>query len=108
MGIILYLIAYFLFFPMTLINYFDVKNKKGYFKSTAVNIDIFANREFRATWNKFLKTESGYKFGAVGETISSALGKNKRDNTLTKLGKAICWVLDLIDKNHCINSIKEI
>lgn len=103
-GFILFLIAYILFLPLTLINFLVVRNK-GYFLSTAINIDIFANREFRATWNKFLKTEQGYNFGKVGETISSALGKNQRDNTLTKTGKTLCSILDFFDKEHCKKSI---
>lgn len=101
---ILFFIAYILFLPMTFINYFNVKGK-GYFRSTALNIDIFANREFRATWNKLLKTELGYKFGRECETISSALGKNKKAETLTKTGRILCNILDFIDKDHCIKSI---
>lgn len=101
---ILFLIAYILFLPLSIINFFVVR-KKGYFKSSAISIDVFANREFRATWNKFLKTQQGYKFGNVGETISSALGKNERDNTLTKTGKILCSILDFIDKEHCRKSI---
>lgn len=92
--------------PMTIINYFVAK-KDGYFRNTALNIDIFANREFRATWNKFFRNDLGYKFGKEGETISSALGKNQRAKTLTTVGKLICKILDGIDKNHCKNSIKE-
>lgn len=107
MGLILFFIAYILFLPMTFINFLTVRNK-GYFKSTAINIDIFANREFRFTWNKYLKTDNGYKFGKEGETISSALGKNKINNTLTKKGQLLCRVLDLIDKNHCIKSINNL
>lgn len=106
MGFILFIIAYILLLPMTIINYLVVWNK-GYFLSTAINIDIFANREFRATWNKFLRTEQGYNFGKVGETISSALGKNQRDNTLTKFGKIICSILDFLDKEHCKKSIRD-
>jgi len=106
MGFILFLIAYILLLPLTIINFFVVWDK-GYFLSTAINIDKFANREFRATWNKYLKTENGYKFGKETETISSALGKNKRDNTLTKTGRLVCNVLDFLDKNHCIKSIRE-
>ena len=101
---ILFLISYILFLPLTIINFFVVRNK-GYFKSTAISIDKFANREFRATWNKYLKTESGYKFGNDNETISSALGKNQRDKTLSKTGKVVCFVLDKIDENHCEKSI---
>lgn len=101
---ILFLIAYVLFLPMTFINFLTVR-KKGYFRSTAVNIDIFANREFRSSWNKYLITFGGYKFGREGETISSALGKNKKAQTLTNTGRILCNILDFIDKDHCIKSI---
>jgi hypothetical protein len=100
---VLFLIAYILLLPLTIINYFVVF-KKGYFRSTAVNIDIFANREFRTLWNKTLITKDGYKFGQL-ETISSVLGKNQRDKTLSKIGKSLCWILDKIDKEHCKKSI---
>lgn len=99
------MLSFIFILPLTIINYFIVDNKKGYFLSTAINIDIFANREFRATWNKFLKTTYGYKFGNAGETISSALGKNQRDGTLTQLGILLCSILDFIDKEHCKKSI---
>ena len=104
MGLILFFIAYVLFLPMTFINFLTVR-KEGYFRSTAVNIDIFANREFRATWNKHLISFGGYKFGKEGETISSALGKNKKQGTLSKKGQYLCNILDLIEKDHCIKSI---
>jgi len=103
---ILFFIAYILLLPLTLINFFVVR-KRGYFKSTAISIDIFANREFRATWNKFFRTEKGYKFGQENETISSALGKNQRKGTLTKTGNLVCSVLNFLDNNHCEKSIKE-
>ncbi len=106
MGLILYITAYILLLPMTIINFFVVWNK-GYFKSTAISIDIFANREFRASWNKFLRKPNGYSFGKLNETISSALGKNQRDGNLTKTGKILCWILDTIDKEHCKKSIND-
>mgnify|MGYP003616471343 CR=1 FL=1 len=107
----LVLIAYMLLLPLTFINYAVVAHKsksKGYFRATAVNIDRFGNREFRALFNKVLIKENGYKFGDIRETISSVLGKNQRDNTLTITGKALVWVLDLIDKNHCEKSIEDL
>jgi len=106
-GLILFLTAYGLFLPLTFINFFNVEDKKGYFRSSALNLDIFANYEFRTTWNKYLRTENGYRFGKKGETISSALGKNQRDNTLTKKGKILCRILNTFDKNHCKNSIND-
>lgn len=105
LGYVLFLIAYLLFYPLTFINWFFVDNKKGYFQSSAKNLDIYANREFRSLWNKTLRSGSGYKFGAIGETISSALGKNQRDNTLSKNGKRLVKILDFLDKEHCKNSI---
>ncbi len=103
MGFLLFVIAYVLFLPLTLINWIAVKNKKGYFKSSAINLDKFGNREFRTLFNKTLV--NGYQFGNVNETISSVLGKNERDNTLTRFGKIIVWILDKLDKNHCFKSI---
>ena len=106
MGLILYIIAYLLFLPLTIFNALNVK-KKGYFKDTAINIDRFGNREFRFSLNKYLITEkSPDRFGNIEETISSVLGKNELSDNLTTLGKLLCWVLDKIEKNHCIKSIK--
>jgi len=106
-GVLLFLIAYILLLPLTVWNFYLVENKKGYFRSTALNLDKFANREFRTLWNKFLRTEDGYHFGIIDETISSALGKNERHGTLTKTGRRLVWILNKIDKNHCQKSIEE-
>lgn len=102
---ILFLIAYILLLPLTIVNFFFVNNKKKYFKSTAVNIDRFGNREFRTLFNRTLIQKTGYRFGDERETISSVLGKNERDKTLTKCGKVLVKILNFIDKNHCIKSI---
>jgi hypothetical protein len=114
MGILLYFIAIILYLPLTIINTILVLNKYGwkfktiddYFFQTAVDIDKFANRNFRTLWNQTLQ-KNGYQFGDERETVSSALGKNKRDNTLTQTGKILCDLLDRLDENHCIKSIKE-
>ena len=103
---ILFLIAWLLIPILTIWNYYLVR-EEGYFRSSALSLDIWANREFRTLWNKTLRTERGYNFGVVGETISSALGKNERQNTLTKTGKVLVWLLNAIDKDHCKNSIND-
>ena len=105
MGFLLFLIAYILFLPLSLINFLVVKNKKGYFKSSAINLDKFGNREFRTLLNLTLRIESGYKFGDMKETISGVLGKNERDKTLTTTGKYLVFILNKLDKNHCLKSI---
>jgi len=110
--LLLFLASYVLLLPLTIINYFVVlftskDHAKGYFRSTAINIDKFGNREFRTLWNKTLRKENGYKFGNPEETISSALGKNERDGTLSRTGKALTWLLNKLDRDHGLKSIVE-
>lgn len=109
---ILFLIAYILLLPLTIINFFMVlfnsrDHASGYFRTSAINIDKFGNREFRTLWNITLRKEAGYKFGNPEETISSALGKNERDGTLTITGKILVFFLNIIDKDHCKKSIND-
>ena len=110
-GLLLFIIAWGLFLPLSLLNFLAVAFKfkdLGYFKSSAINLDRFGNSEFRTLFNLTLKKKGGYEFGNMEETISSALGKNQRDETLTKIGRALVWILDKIEKEHCKKSIKEI
>lgn len=107
MGFILFIIALILIFFLTIVNYWYVENKKGYFLSTAKNLDIFANREFRAFWNAVLIESDGYQFGKEGETLSSALGKNQRLEKLKPKGRWLVRQLNRIDENHCLESINE-
>lgn len=110
---ILFVIAYILYLPLTVINYICVAftakdNAKGYFRSSAVTLDKLGNREFRTLFNLTLIKDSGYKFGNFEETISSVLGKNERDETLSKTGKILVFILNKIDKDHCVKSIIEL
>jgi len=102
MGVILYFVAYILFLPLTFINFMYVEEKNGYFKSTALNIDKFANREFRTLWNKTLITSDGYQFGNQTESISEVLGHNILLGKLSKKGEKLVKILT---KEHCINAI---
>lgn len=79
----------------------------GYFRNLAIGVDRFGNYQFRSLFNVLFKTDKGYEFGNFNETVSSALGKNQRDNTLTKIGLILVGVLDFLDENHCLNSINE-
>lgn len=112
-GLLLFLIAYALFLPLSIINYvavlFKVKSTaKGYFLSSATNLDKYANREFRTLFSVIFIKKNGYQFGNIGETISSVLGKNERDKTLTVAGICLVWLLNRLDRNHCEKSIFEI
>jgi len=74
---------------------------------TAREIDLFANVVGAEFWNTIFIRDQGYKFGNPKETLSSVLGKNQRDNTLTKLGDILRKILDKLDKDHCLNSIND-
>ena len=112
-GLILFLVAILLYLPLMLLNLIAVIYKyglklyviNGYFLQNAIDIDRFGNHNFRTLFNMVLKKPHGYDFGNKNETISSALGKNKKMGTLTLTGKAICKILHIFDNNHCIKSI---
>lgn len=103
-GFLLFIVALFLIFVMTIINFYEVENKDGYFRSTALNLDIWGNVEFRTFWNNHLiKDKITNPFGLQGETISSVLGKNILTNNLTRQGKLLVWILT---EKHCLDAIK--
>jgi hypothetical protein len=102
-GFLLFILALVLIFLMTIVNFFEVKNKEGYFRSTALNLDIWGNVEFRTFWNNHLiKEKTSHPFGLQGETISSVLGKNILIYNLTNTGKVLVWILT---EKHCIDAI---
>lgn len=84
----------------------DWRNMKLRFFRAAYSIDQFGNVIASELFNDVLIKKGGYKFGNPDETISSVMGKNYRDNTLTSAGKVLRVVLDTIDENHCLNSIE--
>lgn len=101
LGLILFIVAYLLYMPLTLINFLLVK-EKNYFRDSALTLDRLANREFRTLWNKTLINENGYHFGNIEETISAVLGHNIQRKTLTKTGKTLVFILT---KKHCLDAI---
>lgn len=75
--------------------------------SLALWLDQIGNAVCRDMFNRLLIEKDGYKFGKVQETISSVLGKNERDWTLSLGGLLLVIILDAIDKDHCRNSIQD-
>jgi hypothetical protein len=75
------------------------------FLSIATSVDASGNVVCKDLFNLVLIQKGGYEFGKRKETISSVLGKNQRDGTLTTIGKSVAFILDKIDPNHCFNSI---
>ncbi len=87
---------------------FKLSRIGGYLRSFAIDVDRFGNHHFRSLLSAALIEENGYKYGDFRETISSVLGKNERDETLTKTGGLLVFILNKIDKNHCKKSIIEL
>lgn len=87
----------------------SLKNKEWskWNKDLAIAKDQYGNAVSKYLFNSLLIKKEGYKFGNIDETISSVIGKNKRDKTLKKLGKILDYILDKLDKNHSIKSIDE-
>lgn len=84
-----------------------VKMLQVYFIEVALALDNAGNVIMQHLLNDtlLLKKENTYLFGNKKETISSVIGKNHLTNTLSPLGKALNAFLNLIDKNHSLNSI---
>ena len=83
----------------------DKRTLSVWFWRTARAIDIFANVNGAEFFNAIFIIEGGYKFGNPQETISSVIGKNQRDKTLSLAGNILRWMLDRISQGHCLNSI---
>lgn len=119
MGTILAFVSLFLasiLFPLGLLITFVVNLYKRRWKfsfkrldqqllSIATSIDSSGNVVCKDLFNLTLIQKGGYQFGNRKETISSVLGKNQRDETLTKTGKIIVFILDKIETDHCLISI---
>lgn len=75
------------------------------FNFTALILDILLGVMASELLNDLLVKENGYKIGKHNETVSSALGKNQLKGTLTRAGRILVKILDMLDKNHCINAI---
>lgn len=124
MGILLSILAPFLFALMTPFNLIVVlfKNYKKhgfwgvvnkYSLDSAIGVDKFGNQNLSPLFNATLIKSCGYQFGGEDETISSVLGKNQRDKTLTIAGWVLVYILWGLDYQywkkggHCKNSIKQ-
>ena len=91
------------------------KKMQEYDRQEAMALDGFAGRNYRTFWNDYLKKPEGYKFGVLDDMISSALGKNESDGTLSEKGKGrlsrwfygkmLVKILNKLDKEHCKNAI---
>ncbi|MBT8185805.1 MAG: NUDIX domain-containing protein, partial [Eudoraea sp.] len=76
-----------------------------YLLKIAISIDQLGNVLMQHLLILLWVKKGGYPFGNRDETISSALGRNRRMGTLTLFGRVIDRILDAIDRDHSLNSI---
>ena len=82
------------------------KGLSYYFWQCALSIDQTGNTVCQFLLNDFMIKPNGHRCGNPDETISYALGINKAKGTLYPLGKAIAGILNLIERNHVENAVK--
>lgn len=112
-GIILHIVAKilkfilgFVLWPYGIVRSLCKREFDAWNKWLAISEDQYGNTLGQHMFNDLLITkDSKNLFGNPDETISSVLGKNKKAGTLTRLGKAVCAVLNFIDKNHVEKAI---
>ena len=104
--VILAILLFIIFAPIGWFVALFFKGRKDYFWRVALSVDQTGNAICGKLFDLTLRTKEGYAFGEVDRTISYALGRNNIINTLTKTGKALDWLLDIIDKEHTLNAVK--
>lgn len=86
--------------------FLDHKGLSDYYMNAALSGDQTGNAFCAPLLNLLTrKPGPGYDFGNRDETVSSALGKNKKLNALNKFGLFIGKVLNKLDPNHLEKSI---
>lgn len=83
---------------------------KGFFNhllQVSLSLDQTGNAACAKLFNLIMIKDSGYKFGNIDETASSAFGKNQSRGTLAGFGLIINKFLNWLDPNHSIDSIED-
>ena len=81
----------------SLLNHIFINKKKAIIEYETVS--LFEYPEFCAEY------KADRLFGDIRETISSVLGKNQEIGNLTSFGWLICYILDRLEKDHCMKWI---
>lgn len=84
------------------------KNADVKFMVMAKSVDKYGNALCAELFNDLLITkQSKYYFGDISQTISMVIGYNVREGTLSKSGKLLNHILNLIDKDHSLKAIHD-
>lgn len=114
---LLFIIAFVLLVTTSPIGFLYALIRQTFFSKTkplriflvevALALDVAGNVMMQHLLNDILlvKNPNTYYFGNSKETISSVIGKNSLTQTLSFLGIGLNAFLNLLDKNHSLNSI---
>jgi hypothetical protein len=101
-------IAYILLFPVAqiltmilewigiifaLLSVGSLLNIDSYFESVDYMKDETGNVTCQYLFNVTLIKSTGEKFGTIEMKISQVLANNRKTNTLTLMGRGVCWIL---------------
>lgn len=79
-----------------------------WFYRMALSLDQFGNVAADDLFNKIIiKKRSIHRFGDEDETISSVIGRNHLDGTLTVAGDLLRKTLSLVEENHSVKAIEK-
>ncbi len=117
MGVILFIISFLLvglftpigmmFTIMRSLFTLNIKPINDYYLKLAISLDRFGNVVMGGMFNFILINDTKHQFGDDRETISSVLGKNKINKSLSYFGRRLDALLNGLDEGHSVKSIKE-
>lgn len=91
-------------YVLTMRFWFDLGGK---IYKTGLLYDQFANVWAAEILNDVNVQKGGHLYGHQDDTISDITGRNERDNSLTRFGWKFTRFLDVLGKNHSIESIED-
>lgn len=119
MGFVLFIVAIILVSILTAVNLIvtpilylvTLRWKSGskaidrYFLKLAVCLDVFGNISSAKMLQATMTKKGIHQFGKL-ETVSYVLGRSKYANDLTRFGKFIVWLLDVLETDHVEKAIE--
>ena len=85
----------------------NFKKINQYFFKIAICIDQTGNVICSKIMDDLMLKRDAYHFGSEDETISSVIGKNHEKKTLSLMGKALYYILNLIEPYHSEKAIEK-
>ncbi len=83
-----------------------ISGTSKFFTALAIAIDQFGNVAFGGFFNwLFLVNSEDFPFGNTHETVSEVLGWNQTLENLSRQGKLMVAILEVIESDHCVKAM---